>query len=107
MEPTIFDAPTKGNEHSHNHQRVCGLFYLHGINPGAVVGDSAWVAPIEDDPTKVVVHYKAIVLDEGEDQWHGRGDVPVPSGIVCAAHGEPHKAQRWAKFTASRSEVSA
>ena len=101
------------------HQRVCGFFYLHGINPAIVVGgryengrpveSCATVESIEGD-SKVRVTFETIVLAEGETQWttalsDSRG-VPIPAGIDCGHGGQVHKVRQPAHLDVPVWEVA-
>ena len=110
---TIFDPDLPPAETDpHRHQRICGLFVLHGINPMQVRKGSAVVLPLAGDAGKVEVSFLAVI--PSTTAWASDGPravvdghrLPGWSSVMCQHEDGTHVAVIKDSFIATWDEVA-
>lgn len=110
---TIFDTDLPRAETDPvRHQRICGMFFLRDINPGAVVGDSYRLEPTED-PDQFILHFATVYLPPGQSQWSWGNEAardadraPIPGPVFCEHGPDTHRVIRRRSFAVSWTEVA-
>jgi hypothetical protein len=103
---TIYDADLPPLcEDVTRHQRSCGLFYLHGVNPSAVAQGPISVVT---NRGKYRVTYDAIYVPPGATQWPtptGDGP-PIPPAVLCGSGDDMHVVKQRQSFEVTWEEVA-